>query len=171
MRFCIFVVVAAAGVVLCASAANAQATSTTNASGEWSGPRPSVTYLPAVDLTAGGGYEVVGGHHRVQPEGRLALGVHRLSTSTLLTLAPEGGREGQRWVMGMDAELIHLRSGLGLQMASLRDLSSDRWGGRGALVLSYLRAGVTWYDGGRQEFSLTVRVPLTLLGAWFFGGL
>jgi hypothetical protein len=164
-------VATAAVLSISADAALAQTSSTTDDAGGWNGPHPSVLYLPALDLSGGGIYEDKGAIHKLSYVGRVAAGVHRLSQRTLLTLSLQGSREGRRWVMGMDAEITHLRSGLGLQVTSLRDLSLDRWGGHGALVVSYLRAGVSWYDGGLRVYSLTARVPLTLLGSWLFGGL
>lgn len=170
MRTGIMALVAALVFLLNSSAANAQATSRANES-QWSAPRPSVLYLPALDVSGGGIYEHAAENNKFNYVAKTALGVHRLSQTTLLTLAVQGTREGQRWVMGMDGELTHLRSGFGLQLTALRDLSFDRWGGHGALVVSYLRAGVSWYDGGLRVYSLTARIPLTLLGSWLWGGL
>ena len=76
----------------------AQATSTANES-QWSAPRPSVLYLPALDVSGGGIYEHAAENNKFNYVAKTALGVHRLSQTTLLTLAVQGTREGQRWVI------------------------------------------------------------------------
>lgn len=141
------------------------------ADGSWRAPPPAVLYLPAVDLSGGGAYEDGTQQDRFRLVGRLALGVHRLSQTSLLSFTIEGSSEGQRWIMGLGGEVIHLRSGIGLDVAALRDLSRESWGARGALGLSYLRIGASWYDERLVAYTLTVRLPLSLLGLWMWGGL
>lgn len=86
----------------------------------------------------------------------------------VLTLGPEFARETGRYVMGMGAEWVHLRSGLGLGAAALRDITAERWGYRGAVAASYLRVSVSVYEGGGRAYMASLRVPLALLTAWAF---
>lgn len=137
--------------------------------GEWKGPPRAVTYLPAFDLEGGGGFAGdAGGWGWL---GRVSAGLHRMNAVGVLTLGPEAARERGRYVLGWGAEWVHLRSGLGLDVAALRDLSAERWGYRGALVLSYLRLGVSVYEEDARAYMVSLRVPLALYTAWKAGWL
>ena len=136
---------------------------------EWKGPKRSVAYLPALDVEAGAGFSQAGGGWGLLA--RVSAGVHRLTSESVLTLGPEAARETGRYVMGMSAEWLHLRSGFGLDVAALRDITAERWGGRGAFAASYLRAGVSVYEGGARAYMISLRVPVALLAAWTFGWL
>ena len=136
---------------------------------EWSGPPKYVLYLPALDVEAGGGFAPDAGGWGLL--GRVSTGVHRMTSLGVLTLGPQGARETGRWVMGMGAEWLHLRSGFGLDLAALRDLTEERWGVRAAIAASYLRFGISLYEGSHLAYIASIRVPLALFTAWTFGWL
>lgn len=135
----------------------------------WTGPPRTVAYLPALDLEAGGAYADTGGGFGTVA--RVAAGVHRLTGNGILSFGPEATRETGRWVMGIGGEAAHITTGLSFAAVALRDLSSERWGGRASLGLSFLRLGAAVYGGGVRTYSLSLRVPLGLVAAWALGTL
>lgn len=133
----------------------------------WRGPARPVVYLPSLDVTAGGGYADGGGRWGML--GRVSAGLHRMTALGVFTTGPEAARETGRYVLGWNAEWVHLASGIGLDVAALRDLSAERWGYRAALAASYLRMGAAFYENDVRVYTVSLRVPLALFAAWRLG--